>query len=163
MGRPPVNLLWKTAMTKPFPIERAVRDPRLFGAGLGDIASWQTWLTVLRAAFGSPLSQSNLNIFAQVAGGRAPPSRRVRELWAICGRRSGKSRMAALVSGFIATCTDRGKLAPGERPMVLTLAATRDQAQVVHGYTLGSSKRRRSCARRFPRRRRTRSGCRMAW
>jgi hypothetical protein len=124
-------------MTKPFPIERAIRDPRLFGAGLGDIATWQTWLTVLRAAFGSSLDQSGLDIFAKVAGGRNPPSRRVRELWAICGRRSGKSRMAALVSGFIATCTDRGKLAPGERPMVLTLAATRDQAQVVHGYTLG--------------------------
>jgi hypothetical protein len=124
-------------MTKPFPIEAAVRDRKLFGAGLGDIGSWQTWLTVLRAAFGSSLDQSDLVIFAKVAGGRAPPSRRVRELWAICGRRSGKSRMAALVSGFIATCTDRGKLAPGERPMVLTLAATRDQAQVVHSYILG--------------------------
>jgi hypothetical protein len=124
-------------MTKPFPIERAIRDRKLFGAGLGNIGSWKTWLTVLRAAFGSSLDQSDLNIFAKVAGGRAPPSRRVRELWAICGRRSGKSRMAALVSGFIATCMDRGKLAPGERPMVLTLAATRDQAQVVHSYILG--------------------------
>jgi hypothetical protein len=44
---------------------------------------------------------------------------------------------ASVRLGFIATCTDRGRLAPGERPMVLTLAATRDQAQVVHGYTLG--------------------------
>jgi hypothetical protein len=132
-----VSLPRRVAMSKPFPIERAVRDAKLFGAGLGDGASWQTWLTVLKASFGGSLDQSDLETFAKVAGGRAPPSRRVRELWAICGRRSGKSRMAALVSGFVATCTDRGKLAPGERPMVLTLAATRDQAQVVHGYMLG--------------------------
>jgi hypothetical protein len=86
-------------MTKPFPIEAAVRDRKLFGAALGDIGSWKTWLTVLRAAFGSSLDQSDLDIFTKIAGGRSPPQRRVRELWAICGRRSGKSRMAALVSG----------------------------------------------------------------
>ena len=83
--------------SSPISIDEALRDPRLLGAALGDPATWQTWLALLRAAFGLPLDAEQARMFGELAGGRAAPSKRVRELWNIVGRQSGKSRMAAAV------------------------------------------------------------------
>jgi hypothetical protein len=76
-------------------IDQALADPKLLGAALGDISTWQTWLAVLRAAFGLDLNSEQRQLFDSVAGGREPPTSRVREFWAVVARRSGKSRMAA--------------------------------------------------------------------
>src|SRR5215470_1721435 len=105
-----------------FTIDRALSDRRLLGAALdSDLASWQTWLAVLRSAFGLPLSDLELETFRKVAGDRAPPSQRVRELWCVIGRRAGKSRMAAALAVFFALFV-KHKLSGGERGMVLVLA-----------------------------------------
>ena len=37
-------------------IDAALQDPQLLGAALGDPVTWQTWLTVLKAAFGITLN-----------------------------------------------------------------------------------------------------------
>jgi hypothetical protein len=34
-----------------------------------------------------PMTADEIEVFELVAGGRDPPRRRVRELWALCGRR----------------------------------------------------------------------------
>jgi hypothetical protein len=117
-------------------IDRALCDPLLLGAALGDSASWSCWLSVLKAAFGLPLSEQQRQAFGEVAGQREPPSRRVRELWAIVARRSGKSRTAAALGVFHA-CFVQHKLSPGEQGLVLILAASQSQAKVVFGYCLG--------------------------
>lgn len=89
-------------------IEQALRDSNLLGAALGNPKSWSTWLTVLKAAFGQQLTEQELTVFEQVAGERPVPTSRVRELWAIVGRRGGKSRTAAAVAVYIACfCKDR--------------------------------------------------------
>jgi hypothetical protein len=119
-----------------FTIERALTDRRLLGAQLDDIATWRVWLTTLKAAFALPLDDEERAIFAEIAGGRSPPARRVRELWCTIGRRGGKSRMAAAISCYLALFTSY-KLAAGERGMVLTLAQTTEQALVVHRYIVG--------------------------
>jgi hypothetical protein len=116
-------------------LDKALIDPRLFGAALGDVSSWATWLVVLKAGFGMALSDSELTAFATVAGNRAPPPQRVRELWAIVGRRGGKSRIAAAIGVYLAVFL-KHVLAPGEQGMVLILAATQTQARVVFGYAL---------------------------
>jgi Terminase large subunit, ATPase domain len=121
--------------TAPLAIDKVLTDPRLLGAGLGDIATWATWLVVLKAAFGHPLTDEELQVFKAVAGGRSLPLKRVRELWVIAGRRGGKSRMAAALAVYFALFV-KHRLAGGERGMVLVLAATIDQAQIVFGYTL---------------------------
>ncbi len=118
-----------------FAIDRALIDQRLLGAALGNAATWSTWLTVLRAAFGLPLDDEELKVFAAVAGGRAPPRSRVRELWAVVGRRGGKSRVAAALAVYFSAFVPH-KLAAGERGLVLTLAASLEQAKAVHGYAL---------------------------
>jgi hypothetical protein len=117
-------------------VDQALRDKALLGTALGDLAPWSVWRAVLRASFGLSLLDDELALFHSVAGDRAPPSNRVRELWAVVGRRGGKSRMAAALAVFVA-CFTKHKLAPGEVGHVLVLVASRDQARVVFLYVLG--------------------------
>lgn len=121
---------------KKFNIDYAFRDPRLFAMALGDLDTWQVWLAVLLAAFGLPLDAQQQQLFAAVSGGRRPPSKRVNELWCIAGRRSGKSRMAALIACFLALFV-RYKMAPGETGMVLVVSPSVDQAAAVFNYIKG--------------------------
>ena len=116
-------------------IDRAF-DKHLLGAALGDPATWATWLVVLRAAFGLTLDEAEERIFTDIAGGRKPPISRVRELWAVVGRRAGKSRMAAAVACYQALFV-KHKLAIGEVGMVLVCAASQAQARTVFGYIRG--------------------------
>jgi hypothetical protein len=117
-------------------ISQAFHDRRLFAATLGDLSTWQVWLTVLCAAFALPLTFEQQQLFAAIAGGRLPPLKTVRELWCIAGRRSGKSRVAALIAVFIALFV-KHRVSPGERPMVLVIAGSVDQARTVFGYVKG--------------------------
>jgi Terminase large subunit, T4likevirus-type, N-terminal len=123
-------------MTDTFPIDRALVDQRLLGAALGDASSWATWVVVLKAAFGLALSEQEQRAFVDVAGNRGPPTKRVRELWAVVGRRGGKSRIAAALAAFFATFVQY-QLAAGEKGLVLVLAASQAQARVVFDYCLG--------------------------
>ena len=126
-------------MMPAIPIAEALVDPNLLGSALGDGTSWQTWRTVLKAAFAEVLDVEERALFALVAGGRALPSRRVRELWCgPIGRRSGKSRMAAAVAVHVALLTDHSKgLVPGEIGTVAVIAASREQASTVFNYVRG--------------------------
>ncbi|MGP0082770.1 MAG: hypothetical protein ACLP0B_03935, partial [Steroidobacteraceae bacterium] len=103
-------------------IDKALFDPALLGAALGDASSWTTWRCVLKAAFGLDLNRDEARAFAAVAGSRAPPRKRVRELWAIVGRRGGKSRMAAAIAVYLA-CFVKHKLAVTGRSSTNTLCA----------------------------------------
>jgi hypothetical protein len=125
----------KGIQASPIALDRALTDQNLLGAGLGDIETWKVWLAVLRAAFALPMSDDDRKLFEQVAGERDVPSQRVRELWAVAGRRSGKSRMAAALAVYQA-CFVRYKLAPGETGTVLVLAVNREQATTVFNYAL---------------------------
>jgi hypothetical protein len=83
-------------------IDTALTDRNLLGAALGNPKSWETWRTVLKAAFGLSLNADEAKAFASVAGNRKPPEYRVRELWCLVGRRGGKSRVAALIAVYLA-------------------------------------------------------------
>src|SRR5262245_575591 len=82
-------------------IDHVLADKRLLGAGLGPLATWQTWLIALKAAFGRPIIDEEREVFHTIAGERDLPKHRVRELWCVAGRRSGKSRMAAATAIFL--------------------------------------------------------------
>ena len=137
MSKHPADLA-QTSKRDPrmIPIDRALMDSNLLGAALGDGASWSTWLAVLRAAFALPMCNEDRATFAKVAGDRDPPSRAVSEFWAVCGRRSGKTRTAAAVSVYIGAIKQH-RLARGEVGFVLLLAASRDQAAIAYRYVLG--------------------------
>ena len=127
-----------TPKIQPFTVEQAMVDAKLLGAGFGNPETWKQWRTALKAAFGINLNRDDARAFASIAGGRHPPAQRVRELWCVLGRRSGKSRVAAALAVYFATLVDyAGKLAPGETGYVVVLAASKDQAKAIKNYAEG--------------------------
>jgi hypothetical protein len=96
--------------------------------------SWGAWHAIMKGAFALPMSDAEIELFFDVAK-RAPPKRRVKELWVVGGRRGGKDSVASLVAAHAAITFDQeGKLRPGERAVVLCVACDRDQARIVLGY-----------------------------
>jgi hypothetical protein len=121
-----------------FNIDSAISDKRLLGAALGDSSTWAAWRVILKAAFALSLSEVERETFAQLAGGRTPPLARVAELWAVAGRRSGKSRMAALLCVYLACFVDyRGRLARGEVGQVIIVSPTKEQSRAIKNYIIG--------------------------
>jgi hypothetical protein len=78
--------------------------------------SWDAWRAILKAAFALPMAPQELFMFGELSGGRAPPTKRVRELWVAAGRRAGKDSIASLVATFAAAIEQAhlGRLRPGE-------------------------------------------------
>ena len=66
----------------------------------------------------------------------ASSAKRVRELWCVVGRKGGKSKIAGALAAYFALFMPH-KLSRGEKGLVLVLAASRDQAQVVFDYIRG--------------------------
>jgi len=95
--------------------------------------SWDAWRAFLAAAFGLPMSGAQADIVRRCTGRQTLPQGAAREAWMVIGRRGGKSRVSALLAVFLA-CFRRYTLAPGERGVVMVIAADRRQARVVYRY-----------------------------
>ena len=110
----------------------AIDDPLLLAPGfIGP--SWDRWRAVLKAAYAEPMTEDEIALFREVAD-RDPPTRRVRELWVIAGRRSGKDSIASAVATVAGMVDYRPYLRPGERASIMCLASDRNQAKIVHRY-----------------------------
>ena len=115
----------------------AVRDPAIFGSCFTG-ASWQAWGVFLKALFGVALIPQEQGLYRRHTGRQTLPTEPAREAWVVVGRRGGKSRIAALVAVFLACFLEyRRLLAPGERGMVMVIAADRPQARTVFRYIAG--------------------------
>lgn len=119
----------------------AFSDPQLLGNSFGG-DSREAWRAVLSGAFGLPMDAERRELFDLLAGGREPPTQRVRELWAIAGRRSDKTHTAAGIAVYLATVwvAQEGilsRLAVGERGVVQIIACDRAQAKVALNYVRG--------------------------
>jgi hypothetical protein len=113
----------------------AIDDANLFAAWFKDRATWASWFAFLRALFALPLSPEELAVYRECTGRTEPPTSPAAEGWLICGRRSGKSFMLALVAVFLACFKDhRRYLAPGEVGTVMVIAADRKQERVILRY-----------------------------
>jgi hypothetical protein len=115
----------------------ALADPLLLGLALPG-PSWRPWRTLLIAMMGEPLDDEERAIFLQFTGRPHEPNVRVDELWAILGRRGGKSRAAAVLAIYFALLVNYANVSSlGERLVVLCLAQTTKQAGIVLGYISG--------------------------
>ncbi len=95
--------------------------------------SWGAWRAFLSATFALEMDATELEVFRACTGRTSAPDTPARESWLIVGRRGGKSRIVALIAVFLALFRTYHP-APGERGVVMVLAATRSQAKIAFGY-----------------------------
>jgi hypothetical protein len=69
--------------------------------------TWKNWRTVLKAMDALPMSEEEIEFFRSIAGGRNPPQRPVRELYAACARRSGKDSTVSGVGAYSSAFFDQ--------------------------------------------------------
>jgi hypothetical protein len=118
----------------PLDIVAAMNHPRLFRPWFAG-ESWNGWRAVLKGAYGLAMTDSEIEFFRTVAE-RDPPTKRVRELWIVAGRRAGKDSVASMIAAHAAALFDQqNRLRPGERAMVACIAYDRDQGRIVLDYT----------------------------
>jgi hypothetical protein len=116
----------------------AIDDPKLFAPWFRDRKSWDAWLTFIAALFGLGIGGDEIKLFKDCTGRTAAPASGFREAWLVCGRRSGKSFVLALIATYLACfCNYRQYLVPGEYATVLVVAADRRQARIILGYIGG--------------------------
>jgi hypothetical protein len=111
-----------------------MRDPAVFGPEFSTPA-WAPWRAFVGALSGlPPEDDAARELILQCTGRDTVPTTAAREGWMIVGRRGGKSRVAALLA-VDAACFRQYRPAPGERLVVMVLAADKRQARVVFRYT----------------------------
>jgi hypothetical protein len=103
------------------------------------------WRPFLRSLDGNPPLPDQRELFERGTGRTVPFTTPPRLGQACAGRRSGKTRVAALVASVAACFWDHSYLAKGERGRILLLSQTRDQAQVAKGYILATLESNRVC------------------
>ena len=95
------------------------------------------WRAACAAIFGSSITPEQADLIKECTGRTfTTPGELAREVWFICGRRSGKSQIAALIAIYLA-CFSEYRTAPGEKLVGMLLAADRRQAKVLKGYISG--------------------------
>ena len=100
--------------------------------------SWAAWRVLVKASFGLPLEPAELVTYQEHTGRMTAPTTPAREVYAIVGRRGGKTRVASVVAMWTAASRDYHQiLAPGEQAIVPLLAADKRQAQQALGYVRG--------------------------
>ncbi len=116
----------------------ALDDKNLLGASIRDAESWKPWRAFLAAAFGLPMDDAAAELFKACTGRAELPTVAFAFIWLVIGRRGGKSFAMAVIAVFMACFRDwRRYLSPGERAVVLLVAADREQAKILHRYIVG--------------------------
>lgn len=117
-------------------IIEAIKDERLFRPFFTpSLKSWRPWMTALRVLYGLPVKRAG---FVKECTGRAIgelPGEGFKTALFLVGRRSGKSRISAVIGVFEALFAGHEeKLAKGETGIIPIIAPTRYQAGIVWKY-----------------------------
>jgi hypothetical protein len=81
-------------------IDQTLSDPNLFQPWF-EGPTWDGWRAILRGAFALPMTDADREFFYRVAE-REPPTKAVKELWVIAGRRGGKDSIASVIAAHVA-------------------------------------------------------------
>ncbi|MBL7146522.1 MAG: hypothetical protein ISS76_19945 [Phycisphaerae bacterium] len=116
----------------------AIKDQNLFRPfledGKGKLSTWSNWMVALRFLYGLPITKS-IQLIEQCTGRKKLSPNGFDTALFLTGRRSGKSRIAAVIGAFEAALSGREKLlAKGEIGMVAILAPTQKQGRIVKEY-----------------------------
>jgi hypothetical protein len=115
-----------------------VEDPALFRNYFPrGLESWQPWLVFLKVISGEPLaSPEEMALFEECTGlTQVPSPNSIKEVFVICGRRSGKSTMTAILAAAFAMAGDwQQYLSPGETARVFIISPTMKQGEIIKNY-----------------------------
>jgi hypothetical protein len=101
--------------------------------------TWEPWRVFLRAVFALPMTAAERETFTHHTARQTPPQTPPRQVFAICGRRAGKTRVASLVAIYFAIRRDyHALLAPGESCIVPLLGVDKDQSAIALSYVKGT-------------------------
>jgi hypothetical protein len=121
-------------------IIQAIKDPNLFRTFLevdGSLKSWKHWFTALKVLYGLGFKSEECDLIRECTG-RDPyklPLDGFRTALFLCGRRSGKSRISAVIATFEALLAGtQSKLASGELGLVPVISPTKKQSRIVKEY-----------------------------
>jgi Phage Terminase len=118
-------------------IIQAIESKRVFGSlpRFRSLDTWASWLVVLKAIFGLPMTPGDLVVFHTHTGRASPPLGGAKETYLIIGRRGGKSFISALITCFVSCFGDfREFITVGETLAVMCLARDKEQARIVFKY-----------------------------
>lgn len=125
----------------PITIIDAVRDEQLLRPFLqdkdGSLGSWLNWMTALRCLYGLPIPVKRRAVVRRCTGRKVAklPRNGFNTALFLTGRRSGKSRIAAVIGSFEAVLAGhQNKLAPGEAGVVPIISPTKQQGRIVKQY-----------------------------
>src|SRR5690242_9952152 len=99
-------------------IIEAIRDENLFRPFLAEddsLATWQNWMRCLRVLYGLPLDPRHYPFIREVTG-RDPaklPTKGFNTALFLNGRRSGKSKTAAVIGAYEAVFADTAQVSMG--------------------------------------------------
>lgn len=117
-------------------ILQAIKDDNLFRPFFGgDLTSWHRWLAALRVLYGLPFTKAGRPVVEQCTGRKQFPGDGFDTALFLTGRRSGKSRIAAVIAAYEAALAGHeAKLAKGEHGVVGICAPTKRQGRIVKDY-----------------------------
>ncbi len=119
-------------------ILQAISDDQLFRPFLGaSLKSWRPWRAALSALYGLPIKSADKALIQTAAAldpSKLPPDGYSQALF-LTGRRSGKSRIAAIIAAYEAILAGHeAKLSAGEKGVVPIIAPTKPQGRIVRDY-----------------------------
>lgn len=117
----------------------ALHRKEVFRPLFKDLETWAAWEVYLRALFGLGFEGAkDRKLFRECTGLSKAPATAARESFVICGRRSGKSYMSAVIAAFLAAFKDwRPFLGPGEKGWIFVVANDKAQASIIKRYISG--------------------------
>ncbi|MBA7493270.1 hypothetical protein ES702_03827 [subsurface metagenome] len=120
-------------------VVEAIRDDRFFKGLFKDLETWAAWTVFLKSLFGLKIEdRRDRKLFRQCTGRRRPPGKAAKEAYVVCGRRSGKSFISAIVAVYLACFRSWSEyLSPGELGHIFIIANDRQQAQIIKKYISG--------------------------
>ncbi len=120
-------------------IIEAIKDENLFRPFFGgSLKTWRSWQTALRVLHGLPVKSARSRKLIKECTGRNPrklPKGGFETALLLCGRRSGKSKITAIVGAHAAVLAGYEKrLSKGEVGLVAVVCPTKSQGRIIKNY-----------------------------
>ncbi len=115
-------------------------DPGLLGYLFKDMSTWTAWRAFLKSIYAIPFTDQEYEIYKKCTGRSKPPDQKFKEVYAIVGRKGGKSFCTSLISVYsVLFSIDQflDKLAIGEQLILPILAQDKTGASLIYNFISG--------------------------